>query len=90
MVQYRGEPCTDPAAIQAVVEAANVLAVSGKTAITILTSACPDEAHGIHVSCCVLNETGKLTPRETRAAVRRLRSLADELEQKFAPEGSEN
>jgi hypothetical protein len=84
------EPCTDPGAIQAVVEAANVLQVYGKTAITILTSVCPEDGHGTHVSVCVLNTTGEMSPSEARAACRRLRSLADELEQRFAPEGSAN
>ncbi len=83
-------PCTDPQAILAVIEAANVLQVSGLTAITILTSACPEEDHGTHVSVCVLNTTGDMSPSEARAAVRRLRSLADELERRFAPEGSGN
>lgn len=83
-------PCTDGNAMLAVVKAANVLAVHGKTAITILTSTCPQDGHGTHVSVCVLNETGEMSPSEARAACRRLRSLADEIEGRFAPEGSEN
>jgi hypothetical protein len=84
------EPCTDPEAIAAVIRAATVLQVSGTTAIAILTSVCPEEEHGTHVSCCVMNTTGKMSPSEALAACLRLRSLADELEQRFAPEGSAN
>lgn len=84
-------PCTDMAMVALAVRAAK-MAVEGKcrTAIVMLTSACPLEHHGNHVSACVLNDTGSMSPSETRAACERLRSLADELEQRFAREGSEN
>ncbi len=82
--------CTDLEAVAAVIKAANILQVSGTTAIVMLTSACPEEGHGTHVSVCVLNHTGDMSPSEARAACKRLRSLADELEKRFAPEGSAN
>lgn len=83
-------PCTDREMLQHAIKVANVAQVGCKTAIVVLTSICPEDGHGTHVTACVLNETGKMEPTETRAAVRRLRSLADELEQRFAPEGGEN
>jgi hypothetical protein len=82
--------CSDPGIMLVAVQAAKDLASRCKTAIVILTSNCVQDGHGTHVSVAVLNKTGSLTPSEARAACRRLRSLADELEERFAPKGSEN
>ncbi len=82
--------CSDHGVVLLAVEAARQLSEGCKTAIVVLTSVCPEDGHGTHVTACVLNKTGDMTPSETRAVVRRLRHLADELEQKFAPSGSEN
>lgn len=82
--------CSDPGIMLVAVKAAKDLAAQCKTAIVILTSNCVQDGHGTHVSCAVLNKTGAMSPSETRAAARRLRSLADELEERFAPQGSEN
>ncbi len=70
-----------------VINSAKVLAMSAKTAIAIATSTCVQDGHGTHVSCAVLNSSGKMEPRETRATVKRLRALADELESTFIPKG---
>ncbi len=83
-------PCSDQGIVALAVRAASDLARDCKTAIVMLTSTCPEDGHGTHVTACVMSQTGDMSPSETRAAVRRLRSLADELEQRFAPEGSEN
>lgn len=82
--------CSDGAIMILAARAAGELAAHSKTAIVLLTSTCPEDSHGTHVTAAVVNGTGNMTPSEARAAVRRLRSLADELEQRFAPIGSEN
>lgn len=85
-------PCTDLGMMKLAVDVASAaIQVSAcKTAIVLLTSACTADGHGNHVSVAVLNTIGSMSLSETRAACKRLRSLADELEQRFAREGSEN
>ena len=82
--------CSDRNVILLAARAAGELAGHCKTAMVVLTSVCPHDGHGTHVTAAVVNHTGDMTPSETRAAVTRLRSLADELEASFAPPGSEN
>jgi hypothetical protein len=60
------------------------------TAVVVLTSNCPEEQHGIHVTRAVLNRTGTMSAREARHAVEKLRLLADELESRFDSLGSGN
>lgn len=83
-------PCSDQKVILLAVKAASVLVEQCNTAMVVLTSTCSEDGHGNHVTACVMSASGSMEPSEARAAAERLRSLADELEQRFAPEGSEN
>lgn len=85
------DPCTDAAMISLATRGAVGLVREGATTATVLlTSGCPVQEHGTHVTTAVINDSGKMRPNETRALCRRLRSLADELEARFAPEGGSN
>jgi hypothetical protein len=83
--------CSDPGMVLAAVRLAKAaIEEKSKTAIVLLTSTCTEDGHGTHVSLAVMNKSGVMSATEARAACRRLRSLADELEERFAPKGSEN
>lgn len=82
--------CSDPGIILKVARAGGDLATECKTAVVLATSECPQDGHGIHVTCAVINKTGTMTPREVRALNRRLRSLADELESQFGSDEESN
>lgn len=82
--------CTDVGMMQLCVKAAAELTPQCKTAIVILTSACKLDGHGNHVTVSVLNQTGKIDPREAGSICRRLRSLADELETRFGSDDGSN
>jgi hypothetical protein len=77
--------CSDPDMVLLAVKAAKELAAHCKTSMVLLTSECGQDGHGIHVTMALLNKTGTMSPGETVAACKRLRSLADELEQRFTP-----
>lgn len=77
------DSCSDPEAVLHAVRVAKRAAEQCMTAVVMLTTKCGQDGHGIHTSTCVLNKTGNMTPRETKAVCKRLRSLADELEQRF-------
>ena len=84
------DACSDPAIMVVAVKAANDLVPKCKTALVIVTSACKVDGHGNHVTVAVVNQTGNIDPREAGAICRRLRALADELEQRFGTDGSAN
>jgi len=75
--------CSDHAIMVLATQAAAELVPHCKTAIVILTSVCKVDGHGNHTTVAVLNKTGQIEPREAGTICRRLRSLADELEQRF-------
>lgn len=82
--------CSDLNIIKLAVDTAGKLAEECLTSVVMLTSTCPEDGHGTHVTMAIMSKTGTMSPSEARAAVRRLRSAADELEQRFCPEGNEN
>lgn len=80
--------CTDFAIIDLALRRASELAGECTTATVILTSACPEDGHGVHVTTAVVNRTGGMSPRETEAVCKRLRSLADDLWTRFCSAGN--
>lgn len=84
--------CSDAEMMTLAANGARVLLEEARcrTATVLLTSPCMVDGHGTHVTVAVVNPTGVMAPSEARAMCRRLRSLADELEKRFAPKGSEN
>lgn len=90
MSNIETDDCSDPDVILLGVKAASELCKQCSTAAVLLTSKCKQDGHGVHVTCAVLNGSGGLTPRETRALTKRLRLLADELDQRFDPKGAGN
>jgi len=77
------DPCSDHAAVIHAVKVAKYGTEQCMTACVLLTTKCKQDGHGIHTSTAVLNPTGNMSPREAKALCSRLRSLADELEQRF-------
>lgn len=82
--------CGDERMMHLAYVTAEGLASQCETAAVLLTSKCTQESHGNHVSVAVLNRTGKLERTEAEALCCRLRSLAAELEARFAPPGGAN
>lgn len=82
--------CSDPGIVRLAAQAAKDLLHRCRTAIVVLTSTCTMDGHGNHVTAAVMNKAGTMTPSEARAACKRLRELADELEQRFAYKDLEN
>lgn len=80
--------CVDKEALDLVMRVARSLDGLCKSAVIVLTSTCPEEDHGTHVSAAIASRG--MAPSEGRALCRKLRALADELEQRFARAGSEN
>lgn len=75
--------CSDAEVMLRAVNLATGAAQACMTAMVMLTSTCKQDGHGIHTSLAVINKTGEMSQREAEAIVRRLRTLADELEQRF-------
>lgn len=85
--------CTDPELVQLAVSGCRVLLEDNekvRAGIVLLTSVCNADGHGNHVTAAVLARSGRMTPSECRLTVRRMRALADHLEQEYAPPGAEN
>lgn len=83
-------PCTDPKMLNLALSASASLASQCTTAMVMLTSTCIQDGHGTHLSTAIMNNTGGMKASEARMMVRRLREIADELEQRFARKGDEN
>lgn len=77
------DSCSDHAAVIHAVKVAKYGAGECMTAIVMLTTKCKQDGHGIHTTTAVLNSTGNMSPRETEAVCKRLRELANALEQRF-------
>lgn len=84
------DDCSDPEMLKLVVMAAADLARQCKTAIVMLTSKCSVDDHGNHCTVAVMSQSGRMSRTEAQAAVRRLRSLAEELETRFCPADGAN
>jgi hypothetical protein len=80
--------CVDKEALDLVARVARSLEGLCKSAVILLTLACPQDGHGTHVSAAIASRG--MAPSEARALCRKLRALADELEQRHAPAGREN
>ena len=59
-------------------------------AVVFVQSVCPKEDHGSHVTCARGFPVEGYTPRQARHIVKSLRQIANEVEAKFCPPGSEN
>jgi hypothetical protein len=78
--------CVDKEAMDLVARVARALDGLCQSAVILLTSACPADGHGTHVSAAIASRG--MSPSEARALCRKMRRLADELEERFATDGN--